>query len=95
MEGSEGLGKIVFDKIGLLENDPDLEFVIPFGCLTVSNSVHLNQFVSIVGLSPNPVENILYSWFNKHPEDYFKFSTCMTNGDGFLEIGVNPEDKQD
>ena len=42
MEGSEGLGKIVFDKIGLLENDPDLEFVIPFGCLTVSNSVHLN-----------------------------------------------------
>ena len=47
---------------------------------------------SLLGLSPNPSENILYHSFEKYPEDNYQFSTCFDGDAGFFEVGVNPED---
>ena len=49
---------------------------------------------AILGLAPNPVENILYQWFSSHPTDQYQFSTCFNDTKGNFQIGVNYEDKE-
>lgn len=56
-----------------------------FGCIEVEDSVHQKERIgSILGLGPNPTYNILYPYFDAHPEADFTFSTCIAEEGGFF-----------
>ncbi len=94
LEMTQIYGNIINDNITFTESS-DINFRSYFGCIWISNTVHKEaEEGSIMGLSPNYQQNILYPLFQQHKDTQHTFSTCFDGQEGFFEVGPKREERE-
>jgi hypothetical protein len=71
LDKSEATGTLISDEIRFGKTTEHAEllnvYTASFGCINIEKHTSLLESNGILGLSPNPKENILYKWFDQDP----------------------------